>query len=1389
MKKINIMNKLKLSLVLISTILVQGAFAQCSDLFFSEYIEGSSSNKATEIYNPTSNPVNLSDYVIYRANNGSLTPTDSLFPQGILAANSVFIFANPSANAAIMAQADTTHTLTFYNGDDAVYLINKSTGDTLDILGEIGVDPGSGWPVGTGATNNFTLIRKFTIQQGQKNWTIGATEWDVFPIDMTDSLGSHSVASCAAQPISTTATVNNDVSCNGGSDGSITAVSTGGTSPYTFAWSTAATTGTITGLFAGTYTVTVTDNAGTTATSSASISQPTSLNATGSTSQNVSCNGGADGAASISGTGGTSPYTFLWSNAATTASNTGLAAGTYSVTITDANGCTAVSNSTITEPTALGVSISGVDVSTNGGTNGSAAATGSGGTPVYTFSWSNGATTANINSLAAGTYTLTLTDANGCNTSNSVLISQPTSINVSVTVNSNVSCNGLTDGSLTASATGGTTPFTYTWSNGATTAAITNLASGAYTVTVTDNSGSTSTGLGTITEPTALIASIVVDSNVSVNGGFDGGATASANGGTSAYTYTWSNSATTASITGVGAGTYSVTITDANGCTDSASVSITEPLAIVISGAVTDVSCNGLNDGSIDISVLNGQLPYSYLWSNGDTVQDITALAAGTYTVTVTDAGNATETQSFTVTEPIAISISVVVDSNATCNGSANGGLTATATGGSGNLSYAWNAGNKAIAAQSFESMATDNWNFTIAPATYNTEGDSIVDGSDDVWAVIEEFTGDIDTASNGLYFWGVQDINNANGGGAFYHTITMDPVDVSLETGVKLAFDYFSKGFDSTDELEYEVAFDNDTVWSSVGTALNKNTLAWTTVEIAVPDTTSFVRIRLQADQNGSSDFAGFDNIRLFTSSNSVTGLSAGSYTVIVTDANGCSSTSNGIVTEPAALTATKVVVDASAIGSTDGSIDLTVSGGTPAYTFSWSNGVTTEDNLNIAAGSYTVTITDANGCSLVDSATVQDPAAVFLSMTGTNVSCNGLADGTAMVSATGGATPFTYVWSPSTVTGQGTNAITGLAAGNYIVTVTDAVGTSVIDSILVVEPLAVVINLAVTHASAAGAFDGAIATTVVGGTSPFTYNWTSGLIATPNQTGLAAGNYCVTVTDANGCSAVACDDVLAPGVLAQLVVSEINYNGPESGTDTSEFIEFVNVGMSTVNLDGYSFTQGVTHTFLASDSITAGQYYVIAYDSSAFRNRYGIDADAVWNSGGLSNGGEDIVIIDNFGRSIDTVDFDDSAPWPAGAAAGGPDGGGASIELLDSTSNNNDGANWAATTNLLVGVTVNGFPVYGTPGSGPILVGVNERAFEENVLSIYPNPTSGLITIETKALLSNTRVQVLSIEGKILRDELFNQSKLTIDMNGFSNGIYFVRMGDTIQKLILNK
>ncbi|MCU0321167.1 MAG: lamin tail domain-containing protein [Chitinophagaceae bacterium] len=183
--------KKNLLLFILSSAFYFSAFSQGTELFFSEYLEGASNNKAIEIYNPSNTAKNLTDYVIYRYNNGSPTPTDSLYLQGTLAPGEVYVAGNPSAIAAITSFSDTLHTITFFNGDDAMSLKKISTGQVLDIVGIIGNDPGVNWVVGTGGTSEFTLVRKATISGGTTNWAVSATEWDVYPQNTTTYLGNH----------------------------------------------------------------------------------------------------------------------------------------------------------------------------------------------------------------------------------------------------------------------------------------------------------------------------------------------------------------------------------------------------------------------------------------------------------------------------------------------------------------------------------------------------------------------------------------------------------------------------------------------------------------------------------------------------------------------------------------------------------------------------------------------------------------------------------------------------------------------------------------------------------------------------------------------------------------------------------------------------------------------------------------------------------------------------------------------------------------------------------------------------------------------------------------------------------------------------------------------
>jgi uncharacterized protein YaiE (UPF0345 family) len=483
-----------------------------------------------------------------------------------------------------------------------------------------------------------------------------------------------------------------NINCNGATNGSASITVSGGTSGYTYAWSNNATTQNVTNIGAGTYTCTITDaNNCTIISNPITITEPTALSITKS-STNINCNGATNGSASVTVSGGTSGYTYAWSNNATTQNVTNIGAGTYTCTITDANNCTVISNPiTVTEPTALSITESSTNINCNGATNGSASITVSGATSGYTYAWSNNATTQNVTNIGVGTYTCTITDANNCTIiSNPITITEPTALSITES-STNINCNGATNGSASITVSGGTTGYTYAWSNNATTQNIINIGAGTYTCTITDaNNCTVISNPITVTEPTAL--SITESStNINCNGATNGSASITVSGATSGYTYAWSNNATTQNVTNIGVGTYTCTITDANNCTIiSNPITITEPTALSITESSTNINCNGATNGSASITVSGGTSGYTYAWSNNATTQNVTNIGVGTYTCTITDANNCTIISNpITVTEPTALSITKS-STNVNCNGATNGSASVIVSGGTSGYNYAW---------------------------------------------------------------------------------------------------------------------------------------------------------------------------------------------------------------------------------------------------------------------------------------------------------------------------------------------------------------------------------------------------------------------------------------------------------------------------------------------------------------------------------------------------------------------------------------------------------------------------------------------------------------------------------------------------------------------------
>nr|MBK9650371.1 PKD domain-containing protein [Bacteroidota bacterium] len=346
---------------------------------------------------------------------------------------------------------------------------------------------------------------------------------------------------------------------------------------------------------------------------------------------NVSCFGGTNGAASVNAAaGGLAPYSYNWTpgNPAGdgTVSVTGLTAGSWTCTVTDNNGCTSSISFIITDPTVIVANCSGTNVSCNGGNNGSASVSASGGTGTLTYLWNNSNTNSSISGLTAGTYTVTVTDANGCTQTCAYTVTQPTTI-VANCSGTNVSINGGSDGSASVAASGGTGTLTYLWSNANTNSSITGLIAGTYTVTVKDANLCTVSCTYTVTQPSALSITCTGTNNLCF-GGTSGSASVTVNSGNSPYTYSWSNSNTNASITGLSAGTYTVTVTDVTLATASCSYTVTQGTAITLTNAATNATSCVTNNGAINLSV-SGSVPCGAN-SKGLLIAKIFANPAGT---------------------------------------------------------------------------------------------------------------------------------------------------------------------------------------------------------------------------------------------------------------------------------------------------------------------------------------------------------------------------------------------------------------------------------------------------------------------------------------------------------------------------------------------------------------------------------------------------------------------------------------------------------------------------------------------------------------------------------------------------------------------------------------
>lgn len=969
-------------------------------------------------------------------------------------------------------------------------------------------------------------------------------------------------------------------------DGAVDITVSSGSGNYTYQWSTGATTEDLSNVPFGNYFVTITDNTlGCSDIISFTVPSNSDISITGFSAQDVSCNGGSDGEITVNVSGSGAPFTFQWDAAAGNQTGnpaTGLSAGTYFVTVTDNFGCKTAGSYSVSEPSALNISTTFTNVTCNGNNDGTGSVVAGGGTSPYNYTWNNGSNSSAITGLSAGVYSVTVTDFNGCEASSSGSVIEPPAMSSTVT-NTNVSCNGFCDGTASVNVQGGLTPYSYQWDDplNQTSPNLTGLCADTLRVTITDAVGCVQIDSIKILQPAGMLYNTsFTDETCSSS---NGSATIyGVSNGTPPYSYSWNTGETTPNISGLSAGVYTYTITDDNSCTKTGAITVTDHPSPVFTYTVADVLCNGQSNGSINVSVSGGEIPYSYSWSSGETVEDVSSLAAGNYSLTVTDVNNCTVSGGISVSEPPVLSVTISSYSDASLPGASDGSATASANGGTPSYNYQWNdpfnqtsatannlpAGTYTVTVtdangcQATTSVTiTEPGNFTVVamgtdPLCNGGQGSAVANVmgglSPYVYVWYDDNSVNIGAVNSpsvsglmpGVYFVEVTDANGVTNSSNFITISEPSAISVSL--------------LSSRDALCYGSSDGQATLSVTGGTS--PYLFSWNNGETG-PSSTSlpagnyFITVM---DDHGCNEyfsvninqptaitsyitatdplcFEGTDGqASVFVSGGTspysyywengqngitATGLSAGITMVTVTDANGCQHITQTSLTDPPILISNITsVTEPSCFGFNDGMIFTDHTGGTMPYSFLWSNGATTQNLFNAPSGLYNLTITDANGCKNTLSQWLNNPAQLTGSIVTQDESCFEACNGQATALPSGGTPPYSYQWNADGLFQTGAMA-TNLCTGNPEVTVTDNNGCTIVLNGVISGPPKILINVTTTDANC-GQSNGSIQINVSGGVSPYTYLWNDPQGQTTSfATGLYAGCYNAYVTDNSNC------------------------------------------------------------------------------------------------------------------------------------------------------------------------------------------------------------------------------------------------------------------------------
>lgn len=864
------------------------------------------------------------------------------------------------------------------------------------------------------------------------NWSNGQTSQTAtnlsagnYSVTVRDANNCSTIANVNVPNVNSTLTITlkGDTACGGGT-GKLFVTATGGNGGYSYVWSNAQTTDTISNLANGIYSVTVRDAANCSVTASTGVRRTPVITLTSSST--ISSCGQGSGSATVTANGGAGGFTYLWSNSQTTPTATNLTAGVYTVTVTDFNNCQDSTSVTVAQAGGPTISISSKsDVSCFNKSDGSAIVSSTGGSGTVTYNWSNLQTGNTATNLAPGTYTVTATDGNNCTATSTLTINQPDSISIASFSIDSTSCYNGSDGNISIVTSGGSGTFNYLWSNGQTSSIANNLTAGNYIVTVTDANNCTLVRGFSVFEPSPIQVTLLADSAL-CNGSSTGKITATLTGGKPNYTFAWSNGQTANPLINVPAGSYTLTVTDSKNCITSMAANVEEPTALtIVNPVINDVKCKGGNDGSISVSASGGLPPYNFIWSNNQFGNNATQLPTGNYSVIVADKSNCTTTQTFFVDEPAsAVNIASIVTDSVLCFGGNDGAATVTAVGGTGNYSYSWQSNNSnnnyasGFREGSYTVQVIDGNGCTAAqtfnieqPAQLTIEIINIINpscnGSND---------GEIELATSGGS--GSYSFNWSNGQ-------TSNPA-TNLSSGIYSV---------TVSDAHLCTTSINSTV--SEPAPITVSVVTTNALCFGEPSGTAIATV-----QGGTQPFnflwsGGVGN------GNSANAISAGSYMVTVTDFYNCSTQQSFVVEQADSLQLYAVSSPEKCTYTSDGSIALSAFGGTGGYTFFLNGNGLQQTNTNgffdnIPDGNYTVSVRDANNCITSILTTIEPAQPDEFNVEADSTSCFGdiYRDGRIVVS------PFFPANGPYSYSINGTEfrsvgRFDSLAFGDYIVMV----------------------------------------------------------------------------------------------------------------------------------------------------------------------------------------------------------------------------------------------------------------------------------------------------------------------------------------------------------------